>query len=361
MNVTSPCPRPAYRALIVAATVAGGLLLTACGGGGGGSSSPAVTPSPPPPAPTPSPAVAETQVNATDDVANGTQSGAVASAVLDTVYDATLVIASRATSPSSTDRSNAQRVSPQDGVVTLTAHDLPCPGGGTVTVQIGGNSLVGEENGVFDAGETYTLTYTGCIGRTGLAQLDGQALLTVNSVGTTATPVTAVTIALTNLTATLPQGSVVANGTASVSRSSLTAASVTTTTSAITTTGTNSIALATSFNSRSGTYTLTSLAASHVVTYDATAITGMQFSGSYSVTGSANSARSFTVTSSTASSTYDGTGTPTAGDWTVVNSEASLHAVLASGTVTLTVDEGADGTTDATYTFPVADLIAAAG
>ena len=58
---------------------------------------------------------------------------------------------------------------------------------------------------------------------------------------------------------------------------------------------------------------------------------------------------------------YDTNGLPTAGDWTVVRTDGTIHAVLSNGTVVMTVDDGSDGSIDNTFTFPVADLETAAG
>ena len=250
-------------------------------------------------------------------------------------------------------------VSPQDGGLNqVVNHDLPCATSGTATIVISGTTIGIESNGVFDAGEKYVVTYSQCTGPAGLAQLNGTVELDVNSVSSDANPVTAVQIVATNLTVSLPQGSVVANGTGTLSRSSVTVGNVTTNTSTI---AAATFALATSFNSRSGSYAITNLSATRVSTVTSGIGSGSQLNASGAVSGTANN-RTFSFTSNTnANAVFDATGTPTAADWTVIRSDATLHAVLAGGTVTLTADDASDGSIDDTWTFSTDALMAAAG
>ena len=371
MKPISPCPKPSYvslSTLTMAAAMSCGLLLTACGGGGGGGSSPAPAPTPvpappPPVAPPPPPAAGVSQADATADAANATESGLVTTAATDEVFDSTVTLAGlvAAASPGAAPRVHAQQATAQGGVITVTNVNVACPGGGTATLSISGGTLAGEENDVLDPGEDYTITYTNCARATGFPQLNGQATLDVVSVSTDASPVTAVTITMTNLALTLAQGTITANGAATLSRSSATSDGSTMTTSVITAGTTDAFTLATAFNSRTGSYSVTTLNATRTATSTASGPSGSSYTGTHTLAGTAN-ARTFSFTSSTnATTTYDASGAPTAGDWTLVRSDATIRAVVAGGTVTLTSDDGSDGTIDNTWTFPVATLVAAAG
>jgi hypothetical protein len=374
MKTTSPCPRPTFRTALAVTAVSTGLLLAACGGGGGGGSTPTASPPPsgstptpsPPPGPTPPPPPASATAADEADAANAAVSGEASAQAFGAVYDTLAALNLAIVSPPGASTASAGRAHPQDGVITDTEHNIACPGGGTATFTIQGTDLATERNGQFDAGETYDVTYDGCSAAPGLAQLTGTAELIVTSVtggaNSTTPSTTAVTIALTNLTVALGSGSVVADThnalgasiVGTLSRTAITANSTTTATSTIVAPIVN---LATTYNARSGTFAVTSLDAVQTVTTTASGTT-YQFSGTHSVNVDANG-RSIALTSSTASPlVFDATGEPTAGDWTVVRSDASLHNVLAAGTVTQ--DETASGV-DTRFTFPLADLEAAAG
>ena len=356
MKPISPCPRPMYRALIAATAVSAGVLLAACGGGGGGGSSP--------PAPAPTPAVSE--ADATGDASNAAQAGNTGTASLDAIFDATQALAvTVAATPSAAARTNAQGVRrPQDGITTVTDVSVTCAGGGTATVTIGGGTLTTERNGVFDAGETYTITYAQCAGQLGLATLNGEVELDITSVTggqnsiEPTTVVAAISMPMGAVSMTLPQGTITANGSATLSRTSITAGTTTTTTSTI---ANGSLAVTTAFNARSGSYTISNLAATRVVTATTGQPTTSTYSGTHTLSGTANG-RTFQLTATTAGAlAFDANGLPTSGDWTVVRTDATIHSVLADGTVVMTVDDGNDGTIDNTYTFDVGTLDAAAG
>ncbi|HEX7638884.1 MAG TPA: hypothetical protein VF457_10840, partial [Burkholderiaceae bacterium] len=289
----------------------------------------------------------------TADAANGLYAGEATAAAYDGVYDATLAISATIAQGLSTSRMHAL-----DGTVTTTNVNLACPGGGTVTISISGGTAISETNGQFDAGEVYTLAYTGCIGATGWPALNGNATLTVNSAAGPTNPATAVTIVASGVSATLSAGTVTVDGTGTVSRTSLGANGSVTETSTI---ASDSTTLTTSFNGRGGSVTLTGVSATDVLTRSGSTLTGWQFGGQYALSGTANG-RSFDTSAGTDGLlTLDTSANPVSGDWTVTRSDAILKATVAAGSVTLTADEGSDGTIDSTWTFPTANLTAAAG
>ncbi len=366
MKPISPCPRPMYRALIAATAVSAGVLLVACGGGGGGGgssppppSAPAPAPGPgPSPAPAPGPAPAVSEADATADAANAIATASASSQTMDAVFDTTAALALAVTAAPSASIASAGRTRPQDGITTDTEHDIACPGGGKATFVIGGADLATLRNGVFDAGETYTLTYAACRGSSGSAQLDGNAELDVTSVPAglngTSPATTVVTIKLDGLIVTLGGGTVTASGNGTLSRTSITTNSTTTTTSVIA--STTPLTLASTFNSRSGSFTVTNLATTRTATGGTSTYTG-----THVVSGTANGRSLSFSAATTAAVAYDVDGLPVSGSWKVTRSDATIQAALADGSAVLTIDDGSDGTVDDTFTTTLTALEAAAG
>ena len=332
--------------LAAAATLACGVLLTACGGGGSdGAPVPAATPL--------------SQPEATADSANATATGNDTASALDTVVDTTTALAPATAQAASTssDRMRALAASPAAAGVTNVTVD--CAGGGTATLNITGGTAGSELNGQLDAGEHYTVTYAQCTGQAGYAQLNGSVEMDVTGADHATSPASvAVDITATNLALTLLAGSATLNGTATLSRSVTETNGTTTITSHVTV---PSATLATAFNSRSGTFTLSDLDAMRTRTSVAGIATASQYSGHHTLSGSAHG-RSFSLSVATSgNASYDATGALASGAWTVVRPHATIATTLANGTVVMTVDEGNDGTIDHTWTFPAAQLGAAAG
>lgn len=75
---------------------------------------------------------------------------------------------------------SAPGVEPQ-ATTPATATPRPCPAGGSVTAVLSGGNNVGQQNGRFNQGETYDLSYSGCQPVAGLT-LNGKATLHINSV-----------------------------------------------------------------------------------------------------------------------------------------------------------------------------------
>ena len=337
---STPARFPSRR-LAVAAALAGGALLTACGGGGGDTS--------PPPTVTPL-----SQPDATADSANANATGSSTASAVDSVVDTTAALAQAVAQPSGASTSDRMRVQADAPVNRLT---VDCAGGGTATLLItGGTNLF---NGQLDAGEHYSVTYAQCTGRAGWAQLNGGVEMDVTAADQSTTPTTlAVNLTVTSLVLTLPSGSATLDGTASVSRSVVTANGTTTTTSHVTV---PTATLATAFNARSGSFTLSNLDATRTLTSVAGIATASQYNGSHTLSGSADG-RTFSYTvSTTGNVSYDATGALASGAWTVVRPDATIATTVADGMVVITVDDGNNGTIDHTWTFPTSQLNAAAG
>ena len=347
MTPQSPISRfPSHR-LAIAAALACGTLLTACGGGGGSD------------APPPTTVTSLSQADATADAANANATGSSTASAVDSVVDTTSALAqavAQAAATATTDRSRAQGAPVNTPVTNLS---VDCAGGGTATLSISGGTPATELNGQLDAGEHYSVTYAQCTGRAGWALLNGSVEMDVTAADQGTTPTTlAVSLTVTSLALTLPYGSATLDGTATVSRTVVTTNGATTTTSNVTV---PSATLATMFNARSGSFTLSNLDATHTLTSVAGVTTGSQYAGSHTLSGTANG-RTFSYTvSTTGNVNYDATGALASGAWTVVRADATIATTVANGTVIITVDDGNNGTIDNTWTFPTSQLSAAAG
>lgn len=343
MTPRSTPPRFPTRRLALAAALACGALLTACGGGGGDASTP----------PTVTPL---SQADATADSANASSTGDDTATGIDAVVDTTAALAQaigQRNGTSTADRAQAQSAAPVDPLT------IACAGGGTATVLVSGTTAQNVYDGQLDAGEHYSVTYAQCTGRAGWAQLNGNVELDVTTADYSTTPTTlSVNIAATNLALTLPSGSATLNGTATLSRTVVTAGGTTTTTSHVTV---PSATLATAFNARTGSFTLTDLDATRTLASVAGITTASQYSGSHTLSGTADG-RTFSYTvSTTGNVSYDATGALASGAWTVVRPDATIATTVTNGTVIITVDDGNNGSIDHTWTFPTAQLVAAAG
>ena len=278
---------------------------------------------------------------------------------MDTVIDTTSALAQATATASGASSDRANELSASVAAPPVTNVTVNCGGGGTATLSITGGTVESELSGQLDEGEHYSVVYAQCTGQAGATQLNGSVEMDVTSADYTTSPSTvAVSIAVTNLALTLPAGTATLNGTATVSRSVVARNGTTTTTSNVTV---PNATLTTAFNARSGSFTLSDLDATRMLTSVGGIVTASQYAGHHTLSGSADG-RTFSMTVSTTGSLgYDATGTLVSGAWSGVRPLATIATTLANGAVTLTVDDGNDGTIDHTWTFPEATLNAAAG
>jgi len=346
----NPTPTSARRFplqhLATAAALACGTLLTACGGGGGSDTAPTTPPA------------SLSQPDATADAANAASTGTDTASGMDTVLDTTATLAQTVKQPAAAG-SASDRMHALAAGSSLTNVTVACAGGGTATLSITGAGAPVELDGQLDAGEHYAVTYAQCTGQAGYAQLNGSVAMDVVSADQTTSPTSlSVNLTVTGLALTLPAGTATLDGTAAISRAVAAADGTTTTTSSITV---PSATLTTAFNARSGSFTLSGLSATRTVTSVAGVATASKYDGHHTLSGTANG-RTFSMAVATDGNvSYDATGALVAGQWTVVRPDATIVAVVANGTVVITVDDGNDGTIDHTWTFPTAQLNAAAG
>ena len=337
----------------LAATLACGALLTACGGGGSSDSSPGSSATP------------LSQSDATADAANSSATGSDTATGLDTVIDTTSALAqtvAQSTASAAAGRMQAESVpagAAPAAVAPVANVTVDCAGGGTATLSIAGGTAASELNGQLDAGETYTVTYAQCTGAAGWAQLNGSVVMDVTAADHgTASSSFSVNLTATNLALSLPSGTPTLNGTATVARTVSTSNGTTTTSSHVTV---PSATLATAFNSRTGSFTLTDLDATRTLSAVAGVVTASQYNGHHTLAGTAWG-RTFSMTVATNGNVgYDATGALVSGAWTVIRPKATIATTVANGLVVMTVDDGNDGTIDHTWTFPLAQLGSAAG
>jgi len=347
---THDCPlHPfALRRLTVVATLACTALLAACGGGGGDDGGGPVTPM--------------SQSDATADAANASSTGTDTASALDTLVDTTTALApvlaaTAAASPAGRVQVESARpeTSPAPPSISGT---VACPGGGTATMTVTG-TLELLRNGQLDAGEGYSVTYAQCSGGAGLARLDGRVDVAVLSADHATSPASlSVDITATHLMLTLPAGNATLDGKSTLTRSVATSGDTTTVTSHV---AVPSATLATSFNARNGTFVLSDLDATRTVTWAGGTVTGSQYVGHHTLSGTAWGRTFSMVVSTTGAVHEDAGGALVSGAWTVVRPHATVATTVANGLVVITVDDGNDGTLDHTWTFPSAQLAASAG
>jgi hypothetical protein len=327
--LSTPSARALRFVLLSPAALALGLALSACGGGSGDA---AVT--------TP-PATAASAATVQETSANTSVVPAASTEALDeTIFAAQASVATILSGQAS--------------------QTVNCPGGGTAMIAVtGALPLATLTNGQFDAGETYTLTYTDCKGALGRASVNGQMTLTVNEASSTpGNTHLALATATTNVVVSLPRGNLTLNGASTVTRDVVTTANTTVTTTHWVT---PSFTVVTAFGARTSTFAFTNVDRTRVVTRTNNVVTSTTHSGTCTLSATLPNG-SFTVTESTTGTvTFDANGVPTSGTWTYVLPHNTIVVTIGNGIATVTVDWGSDGTIDRTYTFQINDLAAQAG
>ena len=285
--------------------------------------------------------------------ANASQISDAATEALDTsVQAAQAVVTTQASAAAADSRATAQSVGPAAVTNTL----VNCPGGGTATLTISGGTPESQVNGKLDTGEVYQVVYAACRGAAGVAAVTGTLTMTVQSA--TATDLS-LALATNGLSVALPRGTVTLTGSTAHSVSSVPGAGGTTVlTNQF---STPSLTLATQFNSRQSTFTLSAVN----ITRQSTWLNGVPQSstlnGTHTLSATLpNGAFSYTVATQ-GTVTYSAAGLPTSGAWSITLPNALVNVSVANAVATITVDDGKDGTIDRTFTIPVPNLQTNAG
>ena len=252
----------------------------------------------------------------------------------------------------------AQQPQSAQALAATITKSVVCPNGGTVAWTATGPDLATLQNGQFDTGEVYNLTYTRCGTGDSGAMLDGAVTLTVNS--RTATSIS-LTHSTANLSLTTLAGQWTQNGTTSVARSAVnTAVGGIEVTSNISSPG---IALTSTIGLRQASYNLNSLNWTVVRTYDSNGnLAARSHDGQVSMDASTPRRPNATLQITTKGMlTLGSDGFAASGSFTVVTARNTIACTYGNGTTTITLDVGSDGTVDRSWSLTRPLFIGEAG
>lgn len=231
-----------------------------------------------------------------------------------------------------------------------------CAGGGTAVFTVTGGSVGTVTNGQLDAGEVYSLAYTGCRGAAGAAALTGTTTLTVVSASAGATEVTTTT---QNLQIALPLRTLTVNGSSTLAETVAdNGAGVVTTTHRWTS---PTITITSQRNARSSTFTLSNVDQTRVITTTGGTISARTRSGTVTINAQLPNGSWTVTTASQGAVSFDANGVPTQGSWTITLPNNILGISVVPGTLTVTADWGANGSIDRTWVFTNTQIGAEAG
>jgi len=313
------------RPFTLAATAAAALL-AACGGGG-----------------------YDADTGLSTEVAQGYAADAASMPVqAATGVDASVVALEAALAASGT---SASREQPQVSALletTLPGGTVACANGGTLTWGVSGGTSQTQLNGQLDAGESYVVTYAACGTGSGVV-LDGAVTLAVTARSSSASDLTLTATALQQTTA---MGQFVLDGSQRWQRSVVaTSGGGTQVTGQLSSSG--SITLASTISARRASYTLNSLDWTVVKTFDANgALVSRTHQGNLSLAASTPRRPNATLQISTQGAlTLASDGLAAQGGFVVVTRYDKITGNYGSGTVTLMLDIGNDGSIDRTWTL----------
>lgn len=221
-----------------------------------------------------------------------------------------------------------------------------CAGGGTAAWTVDGPAgTLG--NRQLDAGETYSVTYTGCASVNGGLVLDGSVQWVVAARSVNASDITATVSNLRSVTAVR---TATLNGNKRLQRTTVFDPNGGRTTTALLTS--SGMTLASVIGTRNASYTLNSLNWTVVRTFNgAGALTARSHSGSLSMAASTPRRPNATLDITSQGMTVDNNGLVSSGSFTVVTDRNTIACTHGGGTVSLTLDLGNDGTIDRRWTL----------
>jgi len=233
---------------------------------------------------------------------------------------------------------------------------VSCGGGGSATFTAAGTSPALLANGQLDAGEVYGVTFNSCRASTGAATLNGTATLTVTQAGG---GVTAVDTSTQNLQVALPLRTLTFNGSSSFSHTVVTSGPTTTITNRWVS---QQIVVKSVRNGtlRVSTFTLRNVDMTRTFTLVNGVLTATSFNGTYTMDAVLPNATWSITTSTQGGVTCDANGVPIQGAWTITLPNDRIGISVVPGTLTVTVDFGADGSIDRTFVFSTAAVVAGA-
>lgn len=286
----------------------------------------------------------------------GSDAGAPANGV--TEAQAQSMSANSAVIPADSVEGQASILSTTRAVVAggTASQTVACAGGGTAVFSVSGGSAGSVTNGQLDAGEVYGVTYTNCSGAAGAATLNGSATLTVvtASAGTTQ-----VNTATQNLQIALPLRTITVNGSSTFTETVAdNGAGVVTATHHWTS---PQIVVTSVRNARTSTFTLANVDQTRTLTTTNGTISARTRSGTITINAQVPNGSWSVTTATQGAVSYDANGVPTQGAWTITLPNNIIGISVVPGTLTVTVDWGADGTIDRTWVFTNAQIGSEAG
>lgn len=294
---------------------------------------------------------------ATSYAANATLIAGDASSALDeSVLAAQAVVATQAGTSVSTGTRESAMSAPTEAPQAVVSVPVTCAGGGSATLTITGGTAGSVLNGQLDAGEVYQVVFANCKGSTGAATVNGTLAMTVLSASGTDL---SITTTATDLSVTLPRGTITLNGTTSRQVSSSAGAGGTTVLSSQF--SSPNITLATHFNARNSSFTLSAVNITRQSTWLSGVLQSSSINGTHTLSATLpNGAFSYTVATQ-GGVTYAASGLPTSGAWTITLPLTRVGVSIANALATITIDDGKDGTIDRTFTVPIGRLESDAG
>jgi hypothetical protein len=233
---------------------------------------------------------------------------------------------------------------------------VSCGGGGSATFTATGTSPALLANGQLDAGEVYSVTLTNCRASSGAVTLNGTATLSVAQAGG---GVTAVDTTTQNLQVALPLRTLTFNGSSSFSHT----VAISGSTTIITNRWVSPQIVVKSVRNgtlRTSTFTLSNVDMTRTFTLVNGVLTATSFNGTYTMDAVLPNAM-WSITAATQGGvTCDVNGVPIQGAWTITLPNNRVGISVVPGTLTVTVDFGADGSIDRTFVFSTATVVAGA-
>jgi hypothetical protein len=231
---------------------------------------------------------------------------------------------------------------------------IQCGGGGTARFTASGGSGASLLNGVLDAGERYTIVFDNCRVSAGSDSITGLMGLDVLSASVNALTVQTTT---QGIVVARPRRTVTLNGSSTLSQSTVTnGATVTTTNRWVS----PQIALTSLHDARLSSLTFSNVDLTSTSTTIGGAPSGSTSSGTLTIT-VAWPGNSWSATIATQGvAAYDANGVATQGSWLMSLPNDRIGLVVAAGLATVALDNGANGSIDHTFVFPVLALVAGA-
>ena len=156
----------------------------------------------------------------------------------------------------------------------------------------------------------------------------------------------------------LPQRTLTLNGTSTLSQTVVSSGATTTTTNHWTS---PQIVVTSQRATRSSTFTLTGIDITRSITTTNGVVTARSSSGTHTMNAVLPNGTWTVTTATNGAVSYDANGVPTQGDWTITLPNNRIGVSVVPGTLTVTVDFGADGSIDRTYVFTTTVIAAEAG